>query len=293
MAYGDYSVVPNYSAHGAEGLEVSREGQPLGGSVGPSFGLVDLSRPVHPGMPVFPEDPEVEFVPAPAMPPWRVTALRLGTHSGTHIDAAAHYVPGGATIDEYPLERFVLPAYVVPLDSRPGEAVAWPALAAALPGDIGDDAVLLHTGWDRHWGDALALEHPYLSEDTARGLVARGAGLVGTDALNVDGTAAGTTYAHEILLGAGVLIVENLTRLDVLEPGRSYTCAFVPLRLEGADGMTHPCLRLHRVGFRSHHHPREAPLHMIRTGKDCRETITTGSRETRPAAVRAAVRIRG
>ena len=187
-------------------------------------------------MPVFPEDPEVAFEPAAALPPWRVTRLALGTHSGTHIDAASHYVSGGCTIDAYPLERFLLRAHVVPVECGAGEAVPWSALSGALSGDLSGQAVLLRTGWDRYWGQDVALRHPYLAEDAARELVARGTALVGTDALNVDATAAGTTHAHEILLGADVLIVENLTRLEALEPGRPCTCAFVPLRLEGADG---------------------------------------------------------
>jgi arylformamidase len=200
----------------------------------PTF--IDLTQPVRPGMPVFPEDPEVTFEEAAAMPPWRVTRMSLGTHSGTHIDAAAHYVPGGATIDAYPLERFVLPALVVPAGAGPGEAVPWSTLAAALPADLRGQAVLLHTGWDRYWGQDAAFDHPYLAEDAARGLAERGAALVGTDAFNVDSTAGGTTHAHEVLLGADVLLVENLTRLELLEPGRPVMCAFVPLRLEGADG---------------------------------------------------------
>jgi arylformamidase len=198
--------------------------------------IIDLTQPVRPGMPVYPEDPEVTFEPAAAMPPWRVTKLALGSHSGTHIDAAVHYVTGGATIDAYPLERFVLPARVVPAGAGAGEAVPWAALSGALPADLTGQAVLLHTGWDRYWGQAEAFDHPYLGEDAARGLMERGAALVGTDAFNVDSTSAGTTHAHEILLGADVLLVENLTRLDLLEPGHTYTCAFVPLRLEGADG---------------------------------------------------------
>ena len=198
--------------------------------------VIDLTQPVRPGMPVFPEDPEVAFEPAAAMPPWRVTKLALGTHSGTHIDAAAHYVPGGATIDEYPLERFLLPAHVVTVDLGAGEAVPWSLLAAALPRDLTGQAVLLRTGWDRYWGQAQALEHPFLDPDAARGLVERGVALVGTDAFNVDSSVEGTTHAHATLLGADVLIVENLTRLEALAPGRPCTCAFVPLRLEGADG---------------------------------------------------------
>ena len=198
--------------------------------------IIDLSRPLHPGMPVFPEDPEVAFEPATALEPWRVTRLTLGTHSGTHIDAASHFIPGGSTIDAYPLERFVLPAHVVAVAAGENQAAEWPDLAAALPDSLEGAAVLLHTGWDRHWGSPRALRHPFLSEAAAAGLVDRGAGLVGTDALNVDATEGGTTHAHAALLGADVLIVENLTGLDALEPGRPYTCAFVPLRIEGADG---------------------------------------------------------
>jgi kynurenine formamidase len=198
--------------------------------------LIDLSRTIHSGMPVFPGDPVVTLRPAGALPPWSVTALEFGTHTGTHIDAATHFVPGGTTIDRYPLERFVLPAYVVRVRAEGGEAIEWAMLAGALPDDLTDTAVLLNTGWDRFWGEEIALRHPYLSEAAAAGLVERGVGVVGTDALNVDSTAPATTHAHATLLGADVLIVENLTGLIVLEQGRSHQCAFMPLRLDGADG---------------------------------------------------------
>ncbi len=198
--------------------------------------LIDLSQPLRTGMPVFPQDPEVSLEPAGALAPWRVTRLGLGTHSGTHIDAASHYVPDGTTIDRYPLERFVLPACVAPVQAGPGEAIHWDSLQAVLPAELDGLAVLLHTGWDRYWGDDAAARHPFLGEDAASALAASGTALVGTDALNVDATEVGTTHAHGALLGADVLIVENLTGLGALQPGRLYTCAFVPLRLEGADG---------------------------------------------------------
>jgi arylformamidase len=198
--------------------------------------IIDLSHALRSGMPVFPDDPEVVFGAVEQAAPWRVTRLGLGTHSGTHIDAASHFVPGGTTIDGYPLERFVVRAWVAPVDAAAGEAVGWTALETALPEDLAGGAVLLRTGWDRFWGAAAALTHPYLSEAAATGLVERGASLVGTDTFNVDDSVRGTTHAHAVLLGADVLIVENLTGLDALSPGRPYTCAFVPLRLEGADG---------------------------------------------------------
>lgn len=198
--------------------------------------LIDLSHPLRSGMPVFPQDPEVELMPAEALAPWRVTRLALGTHSGTHIDAASHFVPGGTTIDDYPLERFSLTAFVAHVKAAASSAIDWPALQSVLPDNLRGAGVLLHTGWDRYWGEDEAIRHPYLGADAASELVARGVTLVGTDALNVDATEDGTTHAHAALLGADVLIVENLTGLDALLAGRPYTCSFMPLRLEGADG---------------------------------------------------------
>lgn len=198
--------------------------------------IVDLSHTLATGMPVFPGDPVVNMRPAGALAPWQVTELELGTHSGTHIDAASHYVPDGATIDAYPLERFVLPTYVAPAAVGQGVAIGWPTLSGVLPDDLVGCAVLLATGWDRYWGEDAAVRHPYLSDAAVSGLLEKGVALVGTDALNVDATAPATTHAHAALLGADILIVENLTGLSALAPGRPYTCAFVPLKLAGADG---------------------------------------------------------
>jgi arylformamidase len=198
--------------------------------------LQDLSHTLHAGMPVFPGDPEVRLSGADAAPPWRVTGLELGSHSGTHIDAASHFVERGATSDTYPLERFVLECAVIHLQVNAGQALAWDDIAAGLPAEPAGRGVLLHTGWDQHWDGPQALEHPFLSEDAAQRLAAAGVGLVGTDALNVDATAEPTTGVHEALLGADVLVVENLTNLGELEGGKSYTCAFVPLKLAGCDG---------------------------------------------------------
>src|SRR5438045_1590468 len=74
----------------------------------------DLSHPMEHGMTFFPGDPEPRFVPANIAPPWRVTQLHLGTHTGTHVDAAAHFIPHGKSIEQYPLERFLVSGIVVP-----------------------------------------------------------------------------------------------------------------------------------------------------------------------------------
>lgn len=198
--------------------------------------IVDLTHVVETGMPIFPGDPVVVVEPAASEPPWRLTELRLGSHSGTHMDAASHLIANGRTIDQYPLERFVVEAHVVHLDAGPLAALEWDDISGRLPADLSGAAVLLHTGWDREWGGDAMGRHPYLAAGAARRLADAGVTLIGTDALNVDGTDEPSTAAHEALLGADVLIVENLTNLDALDAGRAYRCAFVPLKLLGADG---------------------------------------------------------
>src|SRR6516165_6848507 len=79
-------------------------------------------------------------------------------------------------------------------------------------------AVLLRTGWDRHWrsgryGDP---DHPHLTEAGAQALVEKGAALVGIDSVNIDDTRTGHRPAHTVLLAAGVPVVEHLTHLGDL-----------------------------------------------------------------------------
>ena len=155
--------------------------------------IIDLSHAVENGMAVFPGDPEPRIEDAGAVEPWRVSRLHLGSHTGTHIDAASHYIPGAATIDAYPLERFVVSGVAAPALGLGSDApIEWPLIAPSVVGLPRGGAVALHTGWDTRWGGDDYLSHPYLSDEAARQLVAAGVGLVAIDALNVDSTLAGS-----------------------------------------------------------------------------------------------------
>ena len=94
-------------------------------------------------------------------------------------------------------------------------------------------AVLIHTGWDRHWRtDAYFENHPFLTRDAAEYLEASGAALVGIDSLNIDDTADGTRPAHSILLQADIPIVEHMCRLDEL-PDQGFRFFAVPAPVKG------------------------------------------------------------
>jgi arylformamidase len=198
--------------------------------------FVELSHTLETGMPVYPGHPLVEFLPVDAEYPRQILQLQIGTHSGTHIDAARHFIPTGRTIDQYPLQRFIVPAVIVAVQASRDHEIEWEALADAAADVPEGGALLVETGWDRHWGDEAMRHHPYFGIEACENLVAAGVGLVGTDAVNVDCTSHRTTTAHETLLGHDVLIVENLTNLSLLAHGAIVECAFVPLMLAGADG---------------------------------------------------------
>ena len=197
----------------------------------------DLSHSIQNGMTFFPGDPEPRLVPANIAPPWRVTQLCMSTHTGTHIDAAAHFMPHGKTIDQYPLTRFCVSGITVSVpgyhDDEPINGDAFADCLSLLPHG---GAVLIRTGWDHYWNNEHYMHHPYLSREAAQILLNSGVGIVGIDSLNVDSTPQQTDYSHATLLGNDVLIIENLTRLDQLMPGKIYHFSFLPLALAGLDG---------------------------------------------------------
>ena len=125
----------------------------------------DLSQSIESRMTVFPGDPAPAIFPAQGtVSPWHVTELHIGTHTGTHMDAASHYFEKGNTIDRYPLARFILPGIVVPVDGLgPDEAIQGDRIDAYLNRLPKGGALVIKTNWDRYWNQELYLRHPYLA----------------------------------------------------------------------------------------------------------------------------------
>ena len=101
------------------------------------------------------------------------------------------------------------------------------------PLDVRGKAVLVHTGWDRHWRTDQYFEgHPFLTADAATFLRDAGATLVGIDSLNIDDATDGTRPVHTTLLGAGVPIVEHLCNLESV-PVSGFRFSAVPPKVRG------------------------------------------------------------
>ena len=199
--------------------------------------IVDLSFPIRSGMPVFPGDPEVRITEAlsVAEDSVAVTALALGSHSGTHIDAPSHTVPGGATIDAFPLAELMGEAAHLRV-ARPADALLVTAaeLAAPLPAKL-PPLVVVTSGWDAHFGTERMLRHPVIAPALASELLARGMRVLIIDWLNPDPSEGdGGLPVHELVLGRGGAIVENLRGAHGL--GDRFQLTLAPLPIAGADG---------------------------------------------------------
>jgi arylformamidase len=159
--------------------------------------------------------------------------LSLSAHAGTHLDAPAHLISGGKTLDQYPAERFILPAQVVAVTDR--ECISRESLRK-VEGSRMDYALLFKTQ-NSHNGLLQKREFSssfvYLSAHAARMAVQMGAKLVGIDSLSVDSYDDHTLSAHRILLENDVLILEGID-LGGVPPGR-YTLICLPLRIKGGE----------------------------------------------------------
>jgi arylformamidase len=180
--------------------------------------ILDVSMAIRPGMPIWPGDPALEVGLADAIADGaeaNVTRLALGAHTGTQVDAPAHFLDGAAGVETVPLDALVGPCLVVEADDVHGELPA-----ASVP--AGAERVLFRTRngalWER---DGFVEGSVCLSAAAAEEVVRRGIRLVGIDYLTIGGP-----EAHRILLAAGVVPVEGLD-LRAVEPGE-YGIACLP-----------------------------------------------------------------
>ena len=198
--------------------------------------IVDLSHRIHAGLVTYPG------LPAPVITPHltRADSRRVyapGTefamdlitmigNTGTYLDSPYHRYAEGPDLAGLDLTTLVdLPAVVLHVDDLTTRGIPADVLRDR---DVRGAAVLLHTGWDRHFGTpAYGTGSPYLEAEAVGLLVERGAALVGIDALNIDDTeSGGERPAHSGLLGAGIHVVEHLTRLGELPAvGARFTAA--------------------------------------------------------------------
>lgn len=205
--------------------------------------LIDLSHTIHPDMPRF-----SQHVPPPQIRPWmshaesaqsgayigttcEISQVNFITSLGTYLDSPYHFHISKPAIQALQLEQLILPGIKIDCtDALPDHPIEPDCLAGK---DLRGKAVLFYTGWSNYWGSPQYYHPPYLSADTARSLVREGARMVGVDFLVVDNMRDPRRPVHVTLLGADILIVENLTNLASLPEG-GFIFHAVPPKVAGA-----------------------------------------------------------
>lgn len=209
---------------------------------------IDENTPVWPGAAKFSKKIVMDYDQG-----FRVMRYEGPAGLGTHVDAPAHRIQDGRTIDQLTLQELILPAFVIDVREQvktnsdyviqAQDIFDWEDTNGSIPKE---SLVLLLTGWSLYWQDgkkysggedAKSLHFPSLSDDAANLLAARHVRGVGIDTLSFDVGGDRQFKAHDILLGADIYQVENLTNLDQLPPVGSI--AFVmPIRYKGGTEST-------------------------------------------------------
>jgi arylformamidase len=198
--------------------------------------IYDISLGITPGMPVWPGSPDVVLERVSKIEEGansNGSRLALGVHTGTHMDAPVHFLPGAAGIDRLPLDALVGRAVVIHLP-RVEHVTAADLQRARLPART--RRLLIRTRNSQLWAKGetkFQTGFAAVAPDAAEWIVTRGIQLVGVDYLSV-AQYKNSRPTHEILLRAGVVVVEGLN-LSRIKAGR-YDLACLRLKLVGSDG---------------------------------------------------------
>ena len=210
-------------------------------AAGVSRRLVELSHTIHHGLVTYPGLPAPEISEhlsreasaaryAPGVT-FQIGRISLVANTGTYLDSPWHRYAEGKDLSGLPLEALVdLEGVLLRATGTGRRAIDVLELA---PLEVRGKAVLLHTGWDVHFGTPqYAKEAPYLTDAGGAWLVEHGAALVGIDSINIDDAGDAARPAHSRLLAAGIPIVEHLRGLEQL-PATGFRFSAAPPRIQG------------------------------------------------------------
>ncbi|HEV8139550.1 MAG TPA: cyclase family protein [Pyrinomonadaceae bacterium] len=194
--------------------------------------IYDVTVPIRVGMPIYEGDPALSIEPWSAISKGdsaNVSFLHFGAHTGTHVDAPAHFIAGASKIDSLPLDVLLGPARVIRVPDDRMEID--PEFLSGC--DLTNvTRVLFHTRNSSFWNEGFRKDFTHVLPEAAELLVARGIKLVGNDYLSVEKFHSGHHRTHLTLLRNDVVIVEGLNLSDV--PAGDYELICLPLKI--ADG---------------------------------------------------------
>jgi arylformamidase len=201
--------------------------------------VIDLTHVIKPDITVYPgtEPPIFERANTIERDGFLEYKITMYSHTGTHIDAPSHILLRGAHLDTYEAGYFIGKACVIDVSDRAGGEIPRDVLIKNRQKLRDIDFVLFRTAWNQHWGtEQYFTDYPVLEVESAQWLTEnfslRG---IGIDAISLDRVNCTEFPVHNILLQAGMILIENLTNLDAVgEEIFRFIC--LPLKTLNADG---------------------------------------------------------
>src|SRR5215471_1060251 len=196
--------------------------------------IYDVTVPIRAGMPIYEGDPALTIEAWSALAKGdsaNVSFLHLGAHTGTHVDAPAHFIEGANKIDSLPLDVLIGPARVVRVPDDRMEIDPDFLKGCDLTNVT---RVLFHTRNSSFWHEGFRKDFTHVLPEAAELLVEQGIKLVGNDYLSVEKFHSGHHRTHLTLLRNAVLIVEGLNLSDV--PDGDYELICLPIKIAGGAG---------------------------------------------------------
>ena len=198
--------------------------------------IIDLTHPLSNGVSVYPGTKLPSFVPGNTIDKDGFAELNITmtTHTGTHMDAPCHILPGTKSLDQFPIEQFI--GRGLCLDGR-GRKDLDKTLLQAYEAHLAEiEFLLFYTGWQEKWSTPQYFDpFPTLTAEAIQWLYAFDLKAVGFDYISADKMDDPDLPNHHLLLGKEILIIENLRNLDQLV-GKSFEMNCLPLHIKDADG---------------------------------------------------------
>lgn len=205
--------------------------------------IIDLTHPLHNGMIKFgaPWHVETDIRPLGTIVSTgrNTSVISIGSHAGTHMDAAKHFVADGESIDQVPLDKLIGPVTIVDFSDEVKNNYV---TKEDLSGFAITKRMLFYFGWDRHWNtDRFYREYPYFSDEAAQYLVDGGAKVIGMDTPSPDDSAIvlqseEDSKIHKLFLRQGVTLIEYLANLGQADPSLQWNLCALPLPVKDCDG---------------------------------------------------------
>lgn len=199
----------------------------------------DLTVTLKRGMPTWLDSPEVSIKYSPGVEKegHLIESYSSMTHTGTHVDAPAHFVAKATTIDNVALDTLIGPGHCIRPELN-GTDITYSALNKVWKENYENKIILIHTGWDRKRGfnREFQEEFPGLSYDAIDFFREHHVKMIGLDTLGIEPFNHKDFRVHKELLSLGIPFIEDMAGLEKLEGDKEYFIAALPVKVENASG---------------------------------------------------------